>query len=140
MVYLTRKEHFNAAHRLYCREWSEEKNQMVFGPCAYPHFHGHNFDLYVTVKGVPDPKTGFILNAKDLGKLIRDEIVARFDHKNLNLDVDDFRDCQPSTENFVQVIWKRLEPLLPPGTLYRVRLYETENIFADYYGENVPVR
>jgi len=135
MVYLTRKEHFNAAHRLYVAHWPSEQNEAVFGPCANANYHGHNFDLYVTVKGEPDPDTGFILNAKELGRIMREQIVARFDHKNLNLDVDDFAGRQPSTENFVKVIWKRLEPHLPPGTLFRVRLYETENIFADYFGE-----
>ena len=135
MVYLTRKEHFNAAHRLYVDYWPAEQNEAVFGPCANANFHGHNFDLYVTVKGEPDPDTGFILNAKELGRLMREHIVARFDHKNLNLDVDDFAGRQPSTENFVKVIWKRLEPHLPPGTLFRVRLFETENIYADYFGE-----
>jgi 6-pyruvoyltetrahydropterin/6-carboxytetrahydropterin synthase len=135
MVYLTRREHFNAAHRLYVPHWSAERNQAVFGPCANEHFHGHNFELFVTVKGEPDPDTGFILNAKELGRLIREQIVARYDHRNLNLDLDDFDGIQPSTENFVKVIWKRLEPHLPPGTLYRVRLCETENIFAEYFGE-----
>ncbi len=135
MVYLTRKEHFNAAHRLYVPHWPAEQNETVFGPCANANFHGHNFDLYVTVKGEPDPDTGFILNAKELGRLMREHIVARFDHKNLNLDVDDFAGRQPSTENFVKVIWKRLEPHLPPGTLFRVRLFETENIYADYFGD-----
>ena len=135
MVYLTRKEHFNAAHRLYVASWPASKNEEVFGPCANPNFHGHNFDLYVTVKGISDPETGFIMNAKELGRLMREQIVSRFDHKNLNLDVDDFANCQPSTENFVMIIWKRLEPHLPPGSLFRVRLFETENIFADYFGE-----
>ncbi len=135
MVYLTRKEHFNAAHRLYVSQWSPERNEEIFGVCANEHYHGHNFDLYVTVKGIPDPMTGFIMNAKDLGRLMREHIVARFDHKNLNLDVEDFVQCQPSTENFVKVIWALLEPQLPAGMLHRVRLYETENIYADYFGE-----
>ncbi len=135
MVYLTRKEHFNAAHRLYIPAWTAQRNREVFGSCANENFHGHNFDLYVTVKGEPHPDTGFIINAKDLAKVMREQIADRFDHKNLNLDVDDFVGRQPSTENFVKIIWKRLEPHLPPGLLFRVRLYETENIYADYFGE-----
>jgi 6-pyruvoyltetrahydropterin/6-carboxytetrahydropterin synthase len=136
MVYITRKEHFNAAHRLYNESWTEEKNAEVFGPCANANFHGHNFDLFVTVKGEPDPDTGFVINAKDLSKIIRAEICDRYDHKNLNLDVDDFKGMQPSTENFVQVIWRRLEPLIKQGQLHSIRLIETENIYAEYFGES----
>lgn len=138
MVYLTRKEHFNAAHRLYVSEWSEEKNKEVFGPCCNANFHGHNFNLWVTVRGEPDPFTGFILNAKDLGRVMREQIVAYFDHKNLNLDVEDFRERQPSSENLVRVIWERMEPHLPKGMLYRVKLEETESISVEYFGPAGP--
>ena len=134
MVYLTRKEHFNAAHRLYVDAWPEEKNDEVFGPCSNTNFHGHNYDLWVTVKGEPDPDTGFIINAKDLGRIMKEQVTRHFDHKNLNLDVEDFGGLQPSTENFVMIIWKRLEPHLPPGVLYRVKLSETETIYAEYFG------
>lgn len=134
MVYLTRKEHFNASHRLHHAKWSAEKNREVFGPCANANFHGHNYKLAVTVKGEPDPDTGFIVNAKELSIIIKEEILDRFDHRNLNLDVDDFQDIQPSTENFVQVIWKRLESRLGEGVLHRVLLEETETISAEYYG------
>lgn len=141
MVYLTRKEHFNAAHRLYNANWSEAKNKEVFGVCANPNFHGHNFDLYVTVKGRPDPETGFILNAKALSGVIKSEIVQRFDHKNLNLDVDDFKDKQPSTEHFAMVIWDLLKSPVESmdngnAQLHCVKLVETENIFVEYYGED----
>jgi 6-pyruvoyltetrahydropterin/6-carboxytetrahydropterin synthase len=135
MVYLTRREHFNAAHRLYVTEWSEARNREVFGPCCRPNYHGHNFNLWVTVKGEPDPDTGFIINAKELSRIMKERVVRYLDHKNLNLDVEEFRSMQPSTENVVRVIWKRLESHLPPGILHRVKLEETENIYAEYYGE-----
>lgn len=134
MVYLTRKEHFNAAHQLYNSAWTEEKNKSVFGRCANPHFHGHNYELWVTVKGEPNPDTGFIINAKELSVLINTHVTEVFDHRNLNLDFDYFKDLQPSTENFVIVIWNILEPLLPDGILHQIRLMETENIYADYFG------
>ncbi|MFT7589138.1 MAG: 6-pyruvoyltetrahydropterin/6-carboxytetrahydropterin synthase [Limisphaerales bacterium] len=136
MVYLTRKEHFNAAHRLYNKNWSAEKNAEVFGPCANANFHGHNFDLYVTVKGEPDVNTGFIMNAKELSVVITEEVISRYDHKNLNLDVDDFEHIQPSTENFAKKIWNRLEPRIKGATLHKIKLVETENIFVEYYGEH----
>jgi 6-pyruvoyltetrahydropterin/6-carboxytetrahydropterin synthase len=135
MVYLTRKEHFNAAHRLHNASWSEEKNQEVFGRCANKNWHGHNYDVYVTVKGDPDPDTGFIMNAKELSALIQREVVDRFDHMNLNMDVDFFHEMQPSTENFVVVIWKLLEPHIQECRLHAIRLQETENIYCEYFGE-----
>lgn len=134
MVYLTRKEHFNAAHRLHNPGWDESRNQEVFGKCANQNWHGHNYNLYVTVKGEPDPDTGFIINAKELSALIKKEIVERFDHMNLNLDTPYFKDIQPSTENFIIVIWNLLEPLLPAGSLHCIKLQETENIYCEYFG------
>ena len=98
MLYLTRKEHFNAAHRLFNPRWSEEKNDAIFGKCANKYFHGHNYDLFVTVKGKPDPDTGLIVNAKDLSAIIRKVVVDKLDHKNLNLEVDFLKDLMPSTE------------------------------------------
>jgi len=135
MVYLTRKEHFNAAHRLYNDHWSEEKNLEVFGKCANKNGHGHNYNLYVTVKGRPDPDTGFLINAKALSKLIEEKVLNVFDHKNLNVDVPFFKTEQPSTENFAKVIWRLLDPHISGQCrLHCVKLFETENIYAEYYG------
>ncbi|MBC8045339.1 MAG: 6-carboxytetrahydropterin synthase [Fimbriimonadaceae bacterium] len=135
MIYLTRKEHFNAAHRLFNNKWSEEKNSEVFGKCANKNWHGHNYNLYVTIKGEPDPDTGFIVDAKKLGDLIKTEITDKFDHKNLNIDTNYFDVIQPSTENFCKVIWNILEPKITQGVLHSVRLHETENIYAEYFGD-----
>lgn len=135
MIYLTRKEHFNAAHRLYNQTWSEEKNFEVFGKCANKNWHGHNYHLFVTIKGEPDADTGFIMDAKKLSDLIKSEILEKFDHKNLNADTDYFKEMQPSTENFCKVIWRILEPKIKGGVLHSIRLHETENIYAEYFGE-----
>ncbi len=135
MVYLTRKEHFNAAHRLYNNNWSEEKNFQVFGKCANKNWHGHNYNLFVTVKGKPDAETGFILDAKNLSNIIKAEVIQTFDHKNLNSDTSFFLHLQPSTENFCKVIWDILKPLLTECKLHCIKLQETENIYAEYYGE-----
>ncbi len=135
MIYLTREEHFNAAHRLFNPRWSEEKNDAIFGKCANKYFHGHNYDLFVTVKGKPDPDTGLIVNAKDLSAIIRKVVVDKLDHKNLNLEVDFLKDLMPSTENVARAIWLELEPHITGCQLHCVRLFETESIFAEYYGE-----
>lgn len=135
MLYLTRKEHFNAAHRLFNNQWSEEKNIAVFGKCANKNWHGHNYDIYVTVAGMPDPETGFIMNAKELSDIIKREVVERFDHKNLNMDTPYFENMQPSTENFVQVIWNILLPCITSCKLHCIKLQETENIYAEYFGD-----
>lgn len=135
MIFLTRKESFNAAHRLYNKNWSDEKNFEVFGKCANKNWHGHNYHLFVTIKGEPDPDTGFIIDAKKLSDLIKREVVDRFDHKNLNEDTDFFNDDQPSTENFCKVIWKLIEPKISNGVLFSIKLQETENIYAEYYGD-----
>ena len=134
MVYLTRKEHFNAAHKLECKDWSEEKNEQIFGKCANKNWHGHNYDLWVTVKGMPNPETGFVLNTQILSKIIRERITDRLDHKNLNMDLD-LGGLQPSTENMTIWIWNELKSHIPAGELHCVKLQETENIFAEYYGE-----
>lgn len=135
MIYLTRREHFNAAHRLFNEKWSEEKNVAVFGKCANKNWHGHNYVLYVTVKGDPDPDTGFIMDAKKLSELIKKEITDLFDHKNLNIDTPYFNELLPSTENFCKVIWNILEHKLSGGVLHCIKLQETENIYAEYFGE-----
>lgn len=137
MVYLTRKEHFNAAHKLYNTKWSVEKNETVFGACANENWHGHNYDLFITIKGKPDTETGFVFDAKKLGLLIREHITEKLDHKNLNLDVAFMKDKMCSTENLAISIWQQLEPHLPNTVkLHCVKLYETSRIFVEYFGEN----
>jgi len=135
MVYLTRIEHFNAAHKLYNPAWSKEKNDEVFGKCANENWHGHNFELYVTIKGDPDPETGFIFDAKKLGALINERVTEKLDHKNLNVDVDFMKGKLCSIENLVMAIWKELEPHLPsPVKLHCLKLVETAKIYVEYYG------
>lgn len=136
MVYITRKEHFNAAHKLYNPNWSAEKNFEVFGKCAHPNFHGHNYDIYVTVKGNPDTETGFVMNFFDLGKILKDDVVELLDHKNLNLDIDYFKEHLPTAENLCIFIWNLIEPKIKQhgAELHCVKIQETENNFAEYYG------
>jgi 6-pyruvoyltetrahydropterin/6-carboxytetrahydropterin synthase len=136
MIYVTRKEHFNAAHKLHREDWTEEKNLEVFGKCANANWHGHNFDLYVTVKGEPNPETGFVIDLKLLSQLIREHIVEALDHKNLNLDVPFMLGIMPSTENLAIKIWEILDPFIKSErcVLHCVKLYETENNFVEYYG------
>ncbi len=137
MVYLTRRERFCAAHRLLVDEWSAEKNYDVFGKCANPNWHGHNFNLFVTVKGIPDTLTGFVINVKDLGKIVKEHIIKRIDHKNLNIDVDFIpQGMQPTVENVAMLIWKELTVHLPENCeLHCIKLTETENVYVEYYGE-----
>lgn len=138
MIYVSRKEHFNAAHKLYNPNWSKEKNSEVFGPCANENWHGHNFELIVTVKGIPDPETGFVVDLKKLSDLIRLEITDKVDHKNLNLDVPFMKDKMASCENLVAEFWKILHPRIPKlaehAELHQIRLYETPRNFVDYFG------
>ncbi len=135
-VYLTRRERFNAAHKLWVKDWSEKKNLKVFGKCANKNFHGHNYELFVTVKGTPDPQTGFVMDAKKLSNLIKKEVTNHLDHSNLNKDVKFIsNNTQPTTENLVILIWKQLAPHLKKCKLHSIKLYETENIFAEYFGE-----
>ncbi|MBS1590136.1 MAG: 6-carboxytetrahydropterin synthase [Bacteroidetes bacterium] len=136
MVYLTRVEHFNAAHRLFNPEWSDEKNNSIFGKCANPNWHGHNYELHVTVKGEPDPQTGFVFNAKTLSTLITEQISDKVDHKNLNLDVDFMKGKFTSAEQFAMSIWEALQPfILAKGAqLHAVKLYETPRIYVEYFG------
>lgn len=136
MVYLTRLEHFNAAHKLYNPAWSKEKNEEVFGACANENWHGHNFDLYVTIKGEADPNTGFLMDAKKLKGLIKEHIISKVDHKNLNLDVKFLEGKMCSTENLAMGIWNQLEPFLPPNVkLHCIKLYETPRIYVEYFGD-----
>eukprot|EP01012_Entosiphon_sulcatum_P020219 TRINITY_DN25202_c0_g2_i2.p1 TRINITY_DN25202_c0_g2~~TRINITY_DN25202_c0_g2_i2.p1 ORF type:complete len:137 (+),score=20.13 TRINITY_DN25202_c0_g2_i2:118-528(+) len=136
MVYLTRVEHFNAAHRLYNESWSEEKNIEVFGKCANTNWHGHNYELHVTIKGTPHPDTGFIFNAKTLGELIKDVIVERVDHRNLNLDVDFMQGKFTSAENFAMAIWDELKPHIEKNgaAMHAIKLVETQRIYVEYFG------
>ncbi|MFY7964168.1 MAG: 6-pyruvoyl trahydropterin synthase family protein [Chitinophagaceae bacterium] len=136
MIYLTRKEHFNAAHKLFNPKWSAEKNFEIFGPCANENWHGHNYDLYVTVKGIPNEDTGFVFDVKKLGLLIRENIIDKLDHKNLNLDVPFLKGQMCSTENLAIAIWKELEPKLPvTAKLHCIKLFETSKIYVEYFGE-----
>jgi 6-pyruvoyltetrahydropterin/6-carboxytetrahydropterin synthase len=136
MVYLTRLEHFNAAHKLFNPNWSKEKNEEVFGICANENWHGHNFELFVTIKGEVNPDTGFLFDVKKLSKLMKEHVVDKLDHKNLNIDVDFMRGKMCSTENLAVEIWKQLSPHLPQGIqLHCVKLYETPRIYVEYFGE-----
>lgn len=138
MVYVSRQEHFNAAHKLSNPSWSREKNQEVFGPCANENWHGHNFELIVTVKGDPDPETGFVVDLKKLSTLIRADVIEKVDHKNLNLDVDFMKGKMASTENLAIEIWRILEPSIPRlasrARLHSIRLFETPRNFVEYFG------
>lgn len=136
MVYITRIEHFNAAHKLFNPAWSKEKNEDVFGKCANENWHGHNFDLYVTVKGVPDIETGFVFDAKKLSVIIKEYVTDVLDHKNLNIDVQFMQGKICSIENLVIGIWEQLKNNLPETTqLHALKLYETPRIFVEYFGE-----
>src|ERR1044072_878336 len=131
MVYLTRVEHFNAAHKLSNPEWSKEQNLEVFGKCANENWHGHNYELHVTIKGDPHPQTGFIFNAKTLGDIIKERIIEKVDHRNLNVDVDFMKDKFTSAENFAIAIWNELNKYLPAGVqLHCIKLYETPRIYV----------
>ena len=136
MVYLTRLEHFNAAHKLYNEAWSKEKNEELFGVCANENWHGHNFDLYITIKGDVDAETGFLFDVKKLSKLIQESVIKKLDHKNLNLDVDFLAGKMCSTEVLAMEIWKQLSPQLPAHVkLHCVKLYETPRIYVEYFGD-----
>lgn len=136
MVYVTRVEHFNAAHKLFNPDWSREQNDAVFGKCANDNWHGHNYELYVTIKGRPDPETGFVFDAKKLSDLIKEEVTEKLDHKNLNIDVDFMKGKLCSTENLAIGIWNQLQQHLPQDVhLHCIKLYETPRIYVEYYGE-----
>ena len=131
-VAVFRKEHFNAAHRLYNPDWNDAENERVFGKCALPNYHGHNYELEVKVTGLPDEKTGYVMDMKTLSDLIRKEITARFDHKNLNLDTLEFKELNPTAENIVIVIYKLLRPHIEKKLNLHIRLYETPRNFVEY--------
>lgn len=136
-VAVYRKEHFNAAHRLFNPDWDEATNEKVFGKCALPNFHGHNYELDVKVAGKPDKKTGFVMDMKELSELVKKEIHIRFDHKNLNLDTTEFKDLNPTAENIAIVIYRILRPHIPKKLDLQIRLYETPRNFVEYPAGNI---
>lgn len=133
-VTISRKAHFNAAHRLYRKDWTFEKNNLIFGKCNNPNYHGHNYELIVNVTGEIDPETGFVMDVKILADLIKEEIENKFDHKNLNLDVTDFLDLNPTAENIAVVIWNKLRIKMDERFDLEVVLYETPRNFVTYKG------
>lgn len=136
MIYITRREQFNAAHKLFREEWSEEKNLEVFGKCSNPNWHGHNYELFVTVKGEVNPETGYVMDLKTLKDIIKKHVVDKLDHKNVNLDVDFMQGKMASTEIICMEIFHQLAPAVTAAgaTLHRVKLVETENNYVEYYG------
>ena len=139
-IYITRRETFNAAHKLYQPNWTEEENNLVFGKCANKNWHGHNFTLFVTVKGVPNKDTGFVMNLKKLSEIINTQVIESLDHKNLNLDVSYLTGLMASTENLAIAIWDQLanEIAKNGGELAKIKLIETENNFVEYFGGKEP--
>ncbi|WP_221391908.1 6-carboxytetrahydropterin synthase [Dyadobacter sp. NIV53] len=131
-VAVFRKEHFNAAHRLHNPEWSVEKNEAVFGKCNNPNFHGHNYEIIVQVTGEVNPETGFVIDMKVLGSLLKEYVLDRFDHRNLNLDVEEFHNLNPSAENIAIVIYSILRTKIDAELALKIRLYETERNFVEY--------
>lgn len=134
-VTVSRKAHFNAAHRLYRKDWTFEQNDAVFGKCNNPNFHGHNYELIVSVTGEINPETGYVIDIKDLSDLILDEVEKPFDHKNLNLDVAEFENLNPTAENIVVVIWNKIRKRIKSELDLEVVLYETPRNFVTYKGE-----
>ncbi|EPR66704.1 6-pyruvoyl trahydropterin synthase family protein [Cyclobacterium qasimii] len=134
-IAIYRKEHFNAAHRLHNPKWSEEKNKAVFGKCNNPSYHGHNYDLVVKLSGPIDPDTGYVYDMKKLKDVIKEHITSKFDHKNLNLDVDEFKNLNPTAENIAVVIWNILREEIELKYDLTIRLYETERNFVEFSGD-----
>ncbi len=139
MIYITRRERFNAAHRLFRPEYSDEKNMEVFGKCSNPNWHGHNYELFVTVKGEIDEDTGFLINLKTLSRIIREKVISKIDHKNINLEVDFMKGKLASTENLAITIWQELEEPVNNlnAQLHRVKVTESENNYVEYFGASV---
>ena len=137
MIYITRRERFSSTHRLYRADWDDKKNMETFGPCSNQNGHGHNFELFVTIKGKVNPDNGFVMNLKALSPIIKAKIIDKLDHKNINLDVDFMKNKIPSTENLVLEIWNQLQkPIAEHGaSLHCIKVYETENNFVEYFGE-----
>jgi len=141
MIYITRKEHFNAAHRLFRPDYNDAKNLEVFGKCSNPNWHGHNYELFVTVKGEVYPETGFLINLKELSRIINELVVNKLDHKNINLEVDFMEGKLASSENLAIAIWEQLEETISQAgaSLYSVKLFETERNFVEYFGNIKPI-
>jgi len=137
MIYITRRERFNAAHRLFREDFSNEKNLEIFGKCSNPNWHGHNYELFVSVKGEINKQTGFLVNLKRLSKIIRENIILKLDHKNINLEVEFMKDKLASTENLAVGIWQELEPHIKAlgADLHCVKVTESENNFVEYFGD-----
>jgi 6-pyruvoyltetrahydropterin/6-carboxytetrahydropterin synthase len=133
-VTVCRKEHFNAAHRLHNPAWTDEKNARVFGLCNNPNYHGHNYELVVKLTGEVDPETGYVYDLKKLSDVVKQEVVDKFDHKNLNLDTTEFEHLNPTAENIAAVIWEKLRANISPDYELAVTLYETERNFVEYHG------
>jgi 6-pyruvoyltetrahydropterin/6-carboxytetrahydropterin synthase len=136
MIYLTRRERFSAAHRMFRNDWTDEKNQLVFGKCSNPNWHGHNYVLYVTVKGEPSTEHGFVININILKQIIKDKVIDKIDHKNLNLDVGFMKGKITTTENLAIAVWNELKPAIEKegASLHCVKIAETENNSIEYYG------
>ncbi len=136
MIYITRRESFNAAHKLSRADWSDDKNVATFGKCANPNWHGHNYQLYVTVKGEVNPETGFLVDLKWLKKVVNEHVIDKVDHRNLNLDVDFMKGKLASTENLAIAVWDILAPLIGEAgaILHCIKIYETENNYVEYFG------
>ena len=135
MIYLTRKAEFSASHHYHNPEFSAQENQRIFGKCNNPNGHGHNYTLEVTVRGEVDPKSGFVVDLKQMKEIMNREVIDAMDHRYLNKEVPEFATQIPTSENIAIAIWKRLEPKLKVGKLHRVRVYEMQDLFVDYYGE-----
>ncbi|MCB0713836.1 MAG: 6-carboxytetrahydropterin synthase [Ignavibacteriae bacterium] len=137
MIYVTRKAHFSASHRLYNPEFSDQQNQEIFDKCNNPNGHGHNYVVEVTVKGVPDPQTGYVIDLKKLARILDREIIDKVDHKHLNHDVDFLRGIIPTAENLAVVFWGILKSSIPSGELHSIKVFESDNNFVEYYGEPI---
>ncbi|TAE30988.1 MAG: 6-carboxytetrahydropterin synthase [Candidatus Kapaibacterium sp.] len=140
MVYVTRKEHFSAAHRLYNPDWSDERNEAVFDKCNNPRGHGHNYVMEVTVAGMPDPETGYVIDLKQLRDILNVEIIDKVDHKHLNYDVDFLQGIIPTVENLAVMFWSAIDAKLPSGKLHSIKLFESDNNFCEYFGEPVKIK
>lgn len=134
MITVSRKAHFNAAHRLHRADWDDAKNLKVFGKCSYPNYHGHNYNLIVSVTGEINPETGFVINLKDLSDIIKEHVEEKLDHKNLNVDVEEFKNLIPTAENIAVVIWNILRAKIDSKLQLKVTLFETERNFVEYAG------
>lgn len=139
-IYITRRETFNAAHRLKRDDWTNEENERIFGKCCNQNWHGHNFELFVTVRGIPSKETGFVINLKTLGDILKDGVIEKIDHKNINVDVDFMKDQMSSTENLAIGIWDQIEDEIMKlgGELAKIKLVETENNYVEYFGGKEP--